>query len=117
MKKTFFFLGAIIVLCSSFQKKKIKKPAPLPVCVQQLITKFKKEDVTNPPRSIYSYTYHGKTVYYVPAPCCDFFSDLYDSSCKIIAHPDGGFTGRGDSKLPDFLQDRKNEKLVWKDSR
>jgi len=117
MKKNIFFLTAIIIVCSSFQKRKKNKTAPLPVCVQQLITKFKKEAVQNPPRSVYSYMYNGKTVYYVPAPCCDFFSDVYDSACMLISHPDGGFTGRGDGKLPDFFKERKNEKLLWKDSR
>jgi hypothetical protein len=91
--------------------------ATLPVCIKNLIDSFKKEEKQNPPRSVYSYTYNGKTVYYVPPICCDFFSDLYDEHCNIIAHPDGGFTGRGDGKLPDFSTARTNEKLIWHDKR
>ena len=89
----------------------------IPVCIKDLIATYKKEDMQNPPRSIYSYTYNGKTVYYVPPICCDFFSDLYDDKCNLIAHPDGGFTGRGDGKLPDFSTARTNEKLIWHDER
>jgi hypothetical protein len=89
----------------------------IPVCIKKLIASFKKEEKQNPPRSVYSYTYNGKTVYYVPPICCDFFSDLYDEHCNIIAHPDGGFTGRGDGKLPDFRTARTNEKLIWHDKR
>lgn len=89
----------------------------LPACVNDLIAQFKEEKVQNPPRKIYSYTYQGKTVYYVPAICCDFFSDLYDSNCKLIGHPDGGFTGKGDGKMPDFFSARTNEVLVWEDKR
>ncbi len=81
-----------------------------------LIDKFKSEETTNPPRKIYSYLYAGKKVYYVSAVCCDNFSDLYNDSCRLIAHPDGGFTGRGDGKIIDF-ETAKNEKLLWADSR
>ncbi|MBL0146942.1 MAG: hypothetical protein IPP48_15705 [Chitinophagaceae bacterium] len=85
--------------------------------MQTLIKKFEAEKVQNPPRSIYSYTYKSKTVYYVTAPCCDFFTDLYDENCNLIGHPDGGFTGKGDMKMPDFEKEKSNEKLIWTDSR
>jgi hypothetical protein len=91
--------------------------APLPICIKAIIEKMKTEPVTNPPSKIYSYIFNNKTVYYVPGVCCDNFSDLYDDSCKIIAHPDGGFTGKGDRKLPTFHDEKKNEKLVWEDKR
>jgi hypothetical protein len=91
--------------------------APLPLCINKLIEKMKAEPVTNPPMKIYSYTLANKTVYYVPGPCCDNFSDLYNDTCKMIAHPDGGFTGRGDGTMPNFHDDKKNEKLVWEDKR
>lgn len=89
----------------------------LPYCLNKLVTKFRQEEVQNPPRKIYSYSYNGNIVYYVTPPCCDFFSDLYDKNCNLIAHPDGGITGRGDGRAKDFLNSRSNEKLVWEDSR
>lgn len=89
----------------------------LPACLQKLVKGFMEEDVQNPPRKIYSYTYNGNLVYYVTPPCCDFFSDLYDAQCKIIAHPDGGITGRGDGRAKDFIETRSQEKLVWEDVR
>lgn len=88
-----------------------------PACIDSLVRVFEAETVQNPPRKIYSYTYQGKKVYYVPALCCDFFSDLYDSNCKLIGHPDGGFTGKGDGKLPDFHSAKTEEVLVWADKR
>ncbi|MEO5984713.1 MAG: hypothetical protein ABIP80_04365 [Ferruginibacter sp.] len=88
-----------------------------PQCILNLIKAFKEEDVQNPPRKMYSYSYKGSTVYYVTPPCCDFFSDLYDSNCKLIAHPDGGITGKGDGRLKDFVEMRSNEKIVWEDAR
>jgi hypothetical protein len=91
--------------------------ASLPICIKALIEKMKSDSVTNPPSKIYSYTFDNKTVYYVPGVCCDNFSDLYDDSCKIIAHPDGGFTGQGDRKLPKFHDEKKDEKIIWQDKR
>ncbi len=92
-------------------------PQNIPACISGLIETFTKEEKQNPPRKIYSYTYRDKQVFYVTAPCCDFFSDLYDSDCKLIGHPDGGFTGKGDGKFPNFEKVRSNEKLMWEDKR
>ena len=117
MKKLLLILPVMVILFSSFQKRKQKKAQPIPVAIQQLIKQYSAEEKANPPRTIYSYKYNGYTVYYVTAPCCDFFSDLYDSSGKLIAHPGGGFTGRGDGKIPDFDTKKTNEKIVWADKR
>lgn len=89
----------------------------VPACIKNLVATFKAEEKQNPPRKVYSYIYNEKTVYYVPAICCDFFSDLYDDKCNIIGHPDGGFTGKGDGKVPDFDRAKTNEKLIWADKR
>jgi len=117
LRAALVLLPVLLISFSSFQQRKKKKVAAIPAFVQKLIKQYKEEEKQNPPRAIYSYTYQKKTVYYVPAICCDFFSDLYDSSGKLIAHPDGGFTGKGDGKAADFADTRSNEKLLWKDNR
>jgi hypothetical protein len=89
----------------------------LPDCINKMIADFTKAEVENPPRKIYSFNYQGKTVYYVTPPCCDFYSDLYDSNCNLLGHPDGGITGKGDGKLPDFHSTKSGEKLLWEDKR
>ena len=94
-----------------------KRGNGVPACIDKLISTYRSEEIKNPPRKVYSYTYMGKTVYYVPAICCDFFSDLYDNSCTLIAHPDGGITGKGDGRAADFMKARSNEKLIWEDTR
>ncbi len=136
MKSLLFIVSVLIISCCSANKtvdesNKNKDAATpitgnidqsvsdtsLPVCIKKMIIQYQQEEKQNPPRSIYSYTYKDKLVFYVPPICCDFFSDLYDSNCNIIAHPDGGFTGRGDGKVLDFMQTRTGEKLIWKDNR
>ncbi len=109
-----------IIKDSSVKKEQLNNESivdSLPDCIKNLISSFKKEEVTNPARSIYSYIYKGKKVYYTSGPCCDNFSDLYNENCKLIGHPNGGFTGRGDGKFPDFKKMITNEKLIWKDKR
>ena len=88
-----------------------------PQWVNQLIAKFQSEPVGNPPQSIWRYEYKGQIVYYVPPQCCDQFSTLYDANGNETCAPDGGFTGSGDGKCPDFLANKTNEKLVWRDTR
>ena len=82
-----------------------------------LIHRLENEPVANPPTSLVQYGYKGQVVYYVPPRCCDIFGDLYDASGNIIGHPDGGITGQGDGRVPDFLAERENERIVWKDER
>jgi hypothetical protein len=95
----------------------VPKKDSVPMCIREIIKKLESEPVTNPPSYIYSYSFRGKTVYYTPPICCDQFSNLYDASCKIIAHPDGGITGKGDGKAPTFYEEKTHEKLIWKDKR
>ncbi|MFT3909456.1 MAG: hypothetical protein QM737_08535 [Ferruginibacter sp.] len=129
MKASFFILSIVLLSCSSSknnnnaavtgQGQAVSKANDqnLPTCIQKKIEQYRAEEKQNPPRQIYSYLYKGKTVYYITPPCCDFFSDLYDSSCVLIGHPDGGFTGKGDGTVNDFKESRSNEKLIWKDDR
>ncbi len=122
------FFGILIVLLSACcgSKSKIAKSkevvkteqtAGLPSCLQELIKKVEAEEPTNPPIKIYSYEYKGALVYYETAPCCDFYSNLYNDSCRLLGHPDGGITGRGDGNFKDFAKEAINEKLVWEDKR
>ena len=110
--KKIFFLIIVIAVGSSFQKKKPKQV--LPACISQKITVYKKMTEHERPQSITEYIYKGKKVYYVAMACCDFFNELYDSNCVLLGHPDGGFTGRGDGKLPDFNAQKTKERLIWK---
>src|SRR6476620_10891326 len=105
MSRLFIIIAILIAGCSSSRKNNnadispVVKPDSIiqpgvPACIKEKIREFQAAEKQNPPRQIYSYRYNGKTVYYITAPCCDFFSDLYDSSCVLIGHPDGGFTGK-----------------------
>src|SRR5437868_13018141 len=106
MKKIMFLLAAVVMVCSSFQKKKPKPKSSVPMCacMKKKIAEYKKLEHQDQPQRVVQYKYQGKTVYYVVAPCCDQFNLLYDSNCKLLGNPDGGFTGKVDGKFPDFAR-------------
>ena len=89
------------------------RPAWLKARIKAVLDERKR----NPIIRILRYSYGGQTVYYVSAPCCDQYSDVLDTKGKLVCHPDGGITGKGDGKCPDFEKNKTNEKLVWQDPR
>ena len=82
-----------------------------------LISQLAGGPVANPPAVITRYAYKGQTVYFVPQRCCDVASVLYDANGGVVCHPDGGITGRGDGRCPDFFTERRDEQIVWRDTR
>lgn len=97
--------------------KKVDVPKDTPSCIKKEIRNIQSHNVRNPPASVWSYEYNGQAVYYIPSYCCDAMSQLFDNDCKQICSPDGGLTGAGDGKCPDFFSNRKSEKLIWQDDR
>ena len=91
--------------------------ADWPPFVDNLIAQLRGSEKRNPPASIQRYTYNGVEVYYVPPYCCDVPGELYNRDGSFICAPDGGITGQGDGKCPDFFRERSNEELVWADPR
>ena len=88
-----------------------------PAVVDSLIARLEAAPKANPPASIWRYRYKGALVYYVPPSCCDIPSELYDQAGNVICSPDGGLTGKGDGRCPDFFAARTDEVAVWKDPR
>jgi hypothetical protein len=43
------------------------------------------------------------------------YSDLLNTNCEVICHPDGGYTGKGSGDCPDISNAAKT--LVWQDER
>ena len=112
MKWLFIPLLLMPIIGSAFQKKKGKQV--LPVCLTEKIKAFKKLEKHLQPQNVFEYLYRGKKVYYVTMPCCDNFNELYDRDCRLMGYPDGGFTGKGDGKIPGFTNEKKAGKLIWK---
>lgn len=107
-----------IFTCNRKTATKVLAAIPeIPVCIQQKIDSIKQQPVSNPPAEINEYVYSGREVYVISARCCDLYSIAVDSNCNYICAPSGGFTGKGDRKCADFLENAKPVRLVWKDER
>ena len=107
----------VLVLVSFSCSKHVLQTKGMPLCIQQKIETFKSEPKGNPPQAIIQYTYHKKTVFYVPPQCCDQYSDLFDENCNLIGHPDGGITEGGDGNPANFFNDATDSITIWRDNR
>ncbi len=112
MKKVFFFLLILVFSCAKDKTQSMG----LPACVQAKIETIKNQPVENPPKEVWKWQVDGNTYYYFTAACCDQYTELYDSNCNLVCHPDGGFTGSGDGNCPTFSGNIVKT-LVWKDPR
>lgn len=92
-------------------------PKDTPTWLRDLIQDLASQPVANPPASITAFTYRDQTVYFLPSRCCDIPSVLYDASGGVLCAPDGGITGQGDGRCPDFVTARRDERLIWADPR
>ena len=88
-----------------------------PDWLRRLILRLEQAPVANPPRHVARYVYRNALVYYLPPSAGDQMSTLYDRDGAVLCAPDGGLTGRGDGKCPDFFTARRNEQIVWRDPR
>jgi hypothetical protein len=88
-----------------------------PAWLTTLIRQLETQPVANPPAFLARYEYNGETVYFVPQRCCDVMSVVYRSDGAVLCHADGGYTGNGDGRCPDFFAARRNEHIIWRDSR
>jgi hypothetical protein len=89
----------------------------MPAWLTALVRQSEAQPVANPPAFIARYEYKGQSVYFLPQRCCDIMSVVYNSEDAIICHPDGGLTGRGDGMCADFFVERRNERILWRDSK
>jgi hypothetical protein len=66
------------------------------------------------PRAVYAVAYGGATAYYVQSGCCDQLDPLVDADGKLLCHPTGGYTGRGDEKCIAKLPPADQRREVWR---
>ena len=96
-----------------------KKPAPkadvkLPKWLDKKVTAWKAGPAgkTKAFPTVYTYQYKGKLVYFFQG---GNMPQVFDADGKLLGIPWGGFTGKGDGKLPDFKAKATDRKLFWQD--
>lgn len=106
----------ISIACGN-TKNNTKQPVPdrsLPACIQEQLSRIENKQYDNPPIQIDEYDYQGKHVFLFTADCCDQYNILFDENCKGICAPSGGIIGKGDGKCPDFKEQGKFVKNIYK---
>lgn len=110
-------LCCLSVLFVSCTNKSPVAPDQAPAWLTALIRAFERDPVASPALSITRYEYKGEVVYFVPPRCCDIWSDVYRADGSILCHANGGITGGGDGRCPDFLSERTTAQIIWQDPR
>ena len=88
----------------------------IPKWLKKLVHEYEVGKPEDRPERIVRYTYRNGFVFFLESKCCDRFDDLYDIGGKQICSL-GGKTGRGDGKCPEFFRERKDEKVIWEDTK
>ena len=110
------FIGLTLTAFTLGSCAKLDLEKDVPKCVENKIIEIKKEDIRNPPASVWEWKVDGKIYYYITSDCCDQFNFLYDDKCDEICAPDGGFSGNGDGNCPHF-KGSIEKTLIWEDDR
>lgn len=106
-----------VILSAVFVAGCARPDSEIPEWLARVITQQESGPVANPPAVITRYEYKGQIVYYLPPRCCDVPSTVYSATGAVMCSADGGMTGGGDGRCPDFFEQRKAEKVVWSDKR
>ena len=73
------------------------------------------ESTEDNPIKIDQFVFRQDTLYYMTFPCCDRMSRLYTKYGEEICRPDGGITGMGDGRCPDFRLGGKFIRTIWQE--
>ena len=109
--------GSVETTFMDTENKGVTVVYQMPPCIQRKIDSLKQLPVLNPPTQVDEYDYNGEKVYGFSLGCCDMFYEVYNANCEYVCAPAGGFAGKGDGRCPDFNQNAKSIRVVWKDER
>src|SRR5207249_2606736 len=97
-------IAGLLIVFASCAGNKNYGIGSMPPCLVTKVDSLKKAPDKNSPNSVTEYSYKGQAVFYITSGCCDQMNEVYNSDCDYLGAPDGGITGKGDGKLPDFLK-------------
>ena len=107
----------LLLACTRSPQPLTAAAPPVPDWLTRLVAQFAHAPAGTRPGAVYRYVYRGQWVYYVPPGCCDTPGAVYDAAGTLLCAPDGGFTGTGDGRCPDFVTARQQGQRIWPDRR
>jgi len=107
---TFAFKFALVIWAVAIAVS-MATPAPrwLREKIKEIETQHPQEEL-----EISKWKFEGKTVYVLPARCCDIPGEVVSSKGTLICRLEGGFSGQADERCKDFRQVAQRLDLVWK---
>lgn len=116
MKKSLFLIILLSLILFGCTTKNISGNEE-PKWIKNLINENERKDIGLAYENIKKCIYQNQIAYYITSPCCDNYNYLYDKNNQVICAPDGGITGHGDGKCPNFSLDKNSCKLIWQYTR
>lgn len=110
--KTYLALFALLLFLSCREEYEPE----IPPCIQTIIQQKGQSSTSERFIAIYRYKYQKRYVYFGLSDCCDFYNLLFDQTCQVICAPNGGFTGGGDGKCPNFFNEATEKTELWRKS-
>lgn len=104
------FIVLALALFASGCKPEIEE---LPSCIDALVQQAENGKDEYDALQIIEYEYQNDRYYLVASGCCDRFDPLFDSDCHEICNPSGGFSGGGDGKCPDWVENLTDGVIIW----
>lgn len=110
------WLGCGLLACTPIRKLNCSSATPTKDIpwLRDKVKALEQDKERNENVEIYRYDYRNRTVFWITGYGADRPSELYECDGEKVCEPDGGLTGRGDGKCPDFFQRREHETVVWK---
>lgn len=112
----YFAVIMLFLLVACHREADEPTPNEVPACIQLLIGQGQdgQRNSSESYVAIYRYKYQKRYVYFGEADCCDQYNLLVDTHCQVLCAPNGGFTGGGDGKCPDFFKEASEETELWR---
>ena len=114
--KAYFAVIVLFLLVACHREADEPTPNEVPACIQLIIGQNGRGTTNDNYLAIYRYKYQKRYVYFGEADCCDQYNLLFDNNCQVLCAPNGGFTGGGDGKCPDFFKEATEETELWRRS-
>ena len=111
--KTYVPALAILLSLSCHKESDELPPREVPPCIQNFIEHNGRVDSGERLLAIYRYKYQKHYVYFGYSDCCDMYNLLFDSDCHVLCAPNGGFSGAGDGKCPNFFKEATEKTELW----
>jgi hypothetical protein len=84
-----------------------------PAWLQTIISDNTQKPLKNAVHEIWKISHQGNPAYFMISPCCDQFNPLYEQTGRVLCHPSGGMTGRGDGRCPMPADAKSTPQLIW----